>query len=84
MISDALRNFSDGIAIIISYIAIRLGKKPRSFKYTFGLKPGKTLGIEHGFIVWVKFVCGKIPQCSRYLINSSIWATTAPAILSRL
>jgi cobalt-zinc-cadmium efflux system protein len=38
LISDALHNFSDGIAIIITYIAMRLGKKPRSLKYTFGLK----------------------------------------------
>jgi len=38
LISDALHNFSDGIAIIITYIAMRLSKKPRTFKYTFGLK----------------------------------------------
>ena len=30
LISDALHNFSDGIAIIISYIAIRLNRKPKS------------------------------------------------------
>jgi len=38
LISDALHNFSDGIAIIISYIAIRLGRRPKTEKYTFGLK----------------------------------------------
>ncbi len=38
LISDALHNFSDGIAIIITYIAMRLSKKPKTFKYTFGLK----------------------------------------------
>jgi len=38
LLSDALHNFSDGIAIIISYIAIRLSKKPKTLKYTFGLK----------------------------------------------
>lgn len=38
LISDALHNFSDGIAIIITYIAIRLAKKPKTPKYTFGLK----------------------------------------------
>jgi len=43
LISDALHNFSDGIAIIISYIAIRLGKKPRNYRYTFGLKRGEIL-----------------------------------------
>lgn len=38
LISDAVHNFSDGIAIIITYVAMLLSKKPRSLKYTFGLK----------------------------------------------
>lgn len=38
LLSDAFHNFSDGIAIIISYIANRLSGKPNSLKYTFGLK----------------------------------------------
>ncbi|MFA6596388.1 MAG: cation diffusion facilitator family transporter [Ignavibacteriaceae bacterium] len=38
LISDALHNFSDGIAIIITYIAMRMSKMPRTLKYTFGLK----------------------------------------------
>jgi len=43
LLSDAIHNFSDGIAIIVSYIAIRLSKKPRSLKYTFGLKRAELL-----------------------------------------
>ena len=38
LISDALHNFSDGIAVVISYIAIRLNRKPKSPHYTFGLR----------------------------------------------
>lgn len=38
LISDAMHNFSDAIAIIITFIALRLGKKPKTPKYTFGLK----------------------------------------------
>lgn len=38
LISDALHNFSDGIAIIISYIAIRLNRKPVNQNFTFGFK----------------------------------------------
>ncbi len=38
LISDAMHNFSDAIAIIITLIALRLGKKPKTPKYTFGLK----------------------------------------------
>ena len=43
LISDALHNFSDGIAIIITYIAMKLGKKPKTLKYTFGLKRAEIL-----------------------------------------
>ncbi len=43
LLSDAFHNFSDGIAIIISYIAMKLSKKPRSLKYTFGLKRAEIL-----------------------------------------
>lgn len=43
LLSDAIHNFSDGIAIIVSYIAIRLSKKPRTLRYTFGLKRAEIL-----------------------------------------
>ncbi|MCF8242568.1 MAG: cation diffusion facilitator family transporter [Melioribacteraceae bacterium] len=43
LISDALHNFSDGISVIISYIAIRLTKKETTFKHTFGLKRAEIL-----------------------------------------
>jgi len=43
LISDALHNFSDGIAIIISFIALRLSQKPRTSQYTFGLKRAQIL-----------------------------------------
>jgi len=38
LISDALHNFSDGIAIIISYTAWKLGSRPKDKRYTFGWK----------------------------------------------
>ncbi len=43
LVSDALHNFSDGIAIIISYIAVRLNKRPITEQYTFGLKRAEIL-----------------------------------------
>jgi len=43
LISDALHNLSDGFAIIISYIAIRLNQRPKSLQYTFGLKRAEIL-----------------------------------------
>lgn len=38
LISDALHNFSDGISVIISYIALKLKERDYSAKHTFGLK----------------------------------------------
>ena len=43
LISDAMHNFSDGVAVIISYIAIRLNKKPKDYKFTFGYKRAEIL-----------------------------------------
>ncbi len=43
LISDALHNFSDGIAVIISYFAIKLKEKPNSYKHTFGFKRAEIL-----------------------------------------
>lgn len=43
LISDALHNFSDAIAIIISYIAVKLSGKKVSPEHTFGLKRSEIL-----------------------------------------
>ncbi len=43
LISDALHNFSDGIAVIIAWIAIRLDARPRTEQHTFGLKRAQVL-----------------------------------------
>jgi len=57
LISDALHNFSDGIAIIISYIAIKLKLKPRSTQYTFGLKRAEILAatINSSVLIVISF-----------------------------
>jgi cobalt-zinc-cadmium efflux system protein len=38
LISDALHNLSDGLAIFIAWIANRIGKRPSNLKRTFGYK----------------------------------------------
>jgi cobalt-zinc-cadmium efflux system protein len=43
LLSDAMHNFSDGIAIVISYGAIRLSRRPRTLRHTFGLKRAELL-----------------------------------------
>jgi len=53
LLSDALHNFSDGIAVIIAWIAIKLRSLPRSDHYTFGLKRAEVLAavINSGALV---------------------------------
>ncbi|MBA4317958.1 MAG: cation transporter [Flavobacterium sp.] len=43
LISDALHNFSDGISVIISFIALKLKSRDNSIKHTFGLKRAEIL-----------------------------------------
>lgn len=43
LISDALHNLSDGVAIIITYIAMKLSTRPNTERYTFGLKRAEIL-----------------------------------------
>ena len=70
LISDALHNFSDGIAIIISCIAIRLGKHPKTFKYTFGLKRAEILAAA--------FNAGTLIAISIYLFKESYERFVSP------
>lgn len=70
LLSDALHNFSDGISIIISYIAIRLGKQSSSTRYTFGLKRAEILAavINAGTLIVICF----------YLFKESYERLTTP------
>jgi len=43
LISDATHNFSDFVAVLIAYIAHRIGKKGASFQNTFGYKRAEIL-----------------------------------------
>jgi cobalt-zinc-cadmium efflux system protein len=38
LLSDALHNLSDGVAVLIAYIAYRIGKRETTLKNTFGFK----------------------------------------------
>ncbi len=38
LITDAVHNFSDGFAMLIAYVALRVSKKDPNFKNTFGYK----------------------------------------------
>ncbi len=43
LISDALHNFSDGVAILISYFALRLSQRKSTVQKTFGYKRAEIL-----------------------------------------
>ena len=43
LMSDALHNFSDAFAIIITYVALKLSNVPKSEPFTFGLKRGEII-----------------------------------------
>lgn len=43
LLSDAMHNFSDTLSIVISYVANRIGAKPKDEKKTFGYKRAEIL-----------------------------------------
>jgi len=43
LISDALHNFSDGVAVFIAWIALKLSARARDDRYTFGMKRAEVL-----------------------------------------
>jgi len=57
LISDALHNFSDGIAVIITYVALKLSEKQTSIKHTFGLKRAEVLAalLNSSVLVGISF-----------------------------
>ncbi len=71
LVSDALHNFSDGFAIIITFISLRLSKKPRTEKYTFGLKRAEILAavINSSSLVIISFFL--IKEAIERLFNPS-------------
>ncbi|GAB4274869.1 MAG: cation diffusion facilitator family transporter [Deferrisomatales bacterium] len=38
LLSDALHNLSDGVSLAVSWAALRLARRERSYRFTFGLK----------------------------------------------
>ena len=57
LLSDALHNFSDGISVIISFIAIKLGKRDNTLANTFGYKRAEILAalFNSSFLIAISF-----------------------------
>jgi len=81
LLSDALHNFSDGVAVIIAWAAIKLEGRARSDSYTFGMKRAQVLAavINAGTLVaisiylfveaWHRF---ENPQAIEGLVMTSV------------
>ncbi|WOO40681.1 cation diffusion facilitator family transporter [Rubellicoccus peritrichatus] len=61
LMSDALHTATDAIALIVSYIAVKLGEKPRTDRHTFGLKRAEIVaavlnaGVLIGISIWLMY-----------------------------
>jgi len=57
LLSDSLHNFSDGISVILSFIAIRLSKRENTLKNTFGYKRAEILAalFNSSFLIIISF-----------------------------
>lgn len=71
LLSDALHNFSDGIAIIISYIALRLSKKPNTLKNTFGLKRAEIIAALFNTTVLIIIIFFLIKEALHRILEPS-------------
>ncbi|MEF3254963.1 MAG: cation diffusion facilitator family transporter, partial [Deferribacterales bacterium] len=69
LISDAFHNFSDSMAIIISYIAIKLGEKDNSLKHTFGLKRAEILAALLNSSILIGVICYLFYESVRKFLN---------------
>ena len=57
LLSDALHNFSDGISVIVTFIALRLSKRENTLKNTFGYKRAEILAalFNSSFLIIISF-----------------------------
>lgn len=57
LLSDALHNFSDGISVMVSFIALKLSKRGNTLKNTFGYKRAEILAalFNSSFLIIIYF-----------------------------
>ncbi len=57
LLSDSLHNFSDGISVIVSFIALRLSKRENTLENTFGYKRAEILAalFNSSFLIIISF-----------------------------
>lgn len=71
LLSDAFHNFSDVVALVISYLAILVGKKEKNTKKTYGYKRAEIIAALFNVCVLI-IICG-------YIIYEAIKRIKSPA-----
>ncbi len=74
LISDALHNFTDATALLLSAFAHRISLKPNTQRYTFGYKRAEILAATFNAVVLVAI--------SIFLVNEAIVRLTTPEVPS--
>ncbi|MCX8093686.1 MAG: cation diffusion facilitator family transporter, partial [Candidatus Goldbacteria bacterium] len=74
LLSDAFHNFSDAIALLVSYFAILIGKKEKNIKKTFGYKRAEIIAALFNVCVLI-IICG-------YIIFEAIKRFKTPEIIN--
>jgi len=74
LLSDALHNFSDGMALLTSYVAVRIGRKEKTAHKTYGYRRVEILAalLNAGVLIVVSF----------FLFKESIGRLITPAPIS--
>ena len=72
LLSDAIHNLGDGLAVLLAYIAHRIGKKESNNRKTFGYKRIEILAAFVNAIVLVAICIFLIWQCSQISISLSL------------
>ncbi|RMG68214.1 MAG: cation transporter [Calditrichaeota bacterium] len=71
LISDALHNLSDGISVLITFIAIRLKSREHSYRHTFGLKRAEIFAAVINAVVLIGITGYLLYESIARLIHSS-------------
>jgi len=76
LISDAVHNFSDFTAILISYVAFKIGRKGASVKNTFGYRRAEIMAALLNVII--------LTGASMFIIYGAVYRIRHPAVITGL
>ncbi len=82
LLSDALHNFTDGFAILISFLALRLGQRKSTIQKTFGFKRAEILAALFNSSILIIIIFFLLKEAisrifSPHTVNSNLMMTVA-------